>query len=50
MGTFMWKDGKTYKGPWVNGKQHGKGTFVFPNGKEKLGEWANGKRLRWFEE
>ncbi len=26
-GVFTFKDGRVYKGQWLNGKQHGRGTY-----------------------
>jgi len=27
IGTYTWKDGRTYTGSWVKGKMHGKGIY-----------------------
>jgi len=29
---FFWPDGRCYKGPWVNGKQHGVGSYTDKTG------------------
>ena len=40
-GTFKWPHGKTYKGKWKQGKQHGEG--MIDDGKDnRRGIWKNG--------
>jgi hypothetical protein len=31
-GEFVWPDGRSYKGDWLNGKQHGKGMYKTSQG------------------
>jgi hypothetical protein len=42
-GTFSWKDGRQYKGSYINDEKHGQGEFCWPNGKMYKGEWKHGK-------
>lgn len=42
-------DGRTYKGSWKNGKQHGEGYFYSGDGKDKKGVWDNGTLAKWVE-
>ena len=32
-GEFIWTDGKSYKGNWVNNEMNGEGTLVYMDGK-----------------
>ena len=48
---FRWKDGRTYKGEWFEGKQHGIGYYKESvDVKERMGMWDHGKRERWISE
>ena len=40
-GLYVWPNGDTYEGFWINGKRHGKGTFTYD-----LGTFVNGRRAR----
>lgn len=40
-------DGRSYKGPWKNGKQDGEGIFIDSHGQEKKGVWVMGRRTQW---
>lgn len=35
----MWPDGSSYKGDWLDGKQHGVGMQKTANGQWKYGTW-----------
>ncbi len=43
-GTFLWPDGNSYSGSFVDGLMHGKGTFSWTNGNLYNGEYRTGKR------
>jgi len=49
--TFSYRsDGRSYKGNWKNGKQHGDGEFLYDDKKGwKKGVWNDGKRTSWVE-
>jgi radial spoke head protein 1 len=38
-GTWIWKDGTSWHGPFKDGKPLGKGVFYFPNGMSQEGEY-----------
>lgn len=46
---FRWAGGRSYRGYWREGKQHGLGIYT-RDGVERKGEWANGTRVRWISE
>ena len=41
-GTFVWPDGRKYKGGYLNDKKNGYGEFFWPDGRYYKGEWRNG--------
>lgn len=43
-GELKWKDGKMYKGNFVNDKREGHGTFIWADGRQYIGEWKAGKQ------
>lgn len=43
-GTYVWRDGREYKGEFYNDKKHGNGIFRWADGKVYNGEWSNGKQ------
>ena len=43
-GLFIWKDGETYLGYWVNDKREGEGTNTYANGNTYQGYYKNGKK------
>ena len=47
---YTYPDGRSYKGLWANGKQHGDGTFITPQGAQREGIWEEGKRIKWLDE
>jgi hypothetical protein len=32
-GTFVWSDGRTFKGQWKDNLIHGKGVYKWPDGR-----------------
>jgi hypothetical protein len=42
-GILTWKDGKKYKGNFVNDKREGHGEFVWADGRKYIGLWKSGK-------
>ena len=44
-GKFKWKDGGTYEGGWLDGRQHGQGTVRKADGTIMKGLWDKGKNL-----
>ena len=38
-GIMRYKDGREYKGDWLNDKMHGHGTFVWPTGERYEGDY-----------
>lgn len=44
LGTYVWQDGKKYKGEWVNSKMHGYGELTWNKYQNYKGEFKNGKR------
>lgn len=40
-GTYLWEDGKKYKGAWANYRKHGEGTLFLSDGTEISGMWEN---------
>lgn len=40
-GTYIWEDGKTYKGYWANYRKHGEGTLSVGDGTAISGMWEN---------
>ena len=55
-GTYFWvyllkqSDGRSFKGQWKHGKQHGYGDYTHLDGSIKSGYWENGKRIKWINE
>lgn len=43
-GRYLYKDGQSYEGQWLNGKKHGKGTFVYKDKSSYRGDWVQGIR------
>ncbi|MEF3303676.1 MORN repeat-containing protein [Paenibacillus sp. GYB003] len=41
-GTYVWADGTTYEGTWVNDLEHGSGEKRYANGDSYSGEWREG--------
>lgn len=39
-GTWVWKDGTSWAGPFKDGKPLGRGLFTFPNGTVQQGEYV----------
>jgi hypothetical protein len=42
-GKFIFADGKSYEGFYLNDKKHGYGIFTWLNNKRYEGWWYNGK-------
>ena len=42
-GLYVWNNGESYEGDWVNGLKHGKGTWLGQKGDSYSGEWKFGK-------
>ena len=42
-GKFVWSDGRTYDGEYVNDKKQGHGIFTWPTGKKYDGQWLDNK-------
>ena len=42
-GKYVWADGGSYEGDWLNGVRTGRGTYVFPSGSTYEGEWLAGR-------
>lgn len=38
-GIYIYPDGTSYKGDWIDGNKHGKGKMVYPDGKSYKGDW-----------
>ena len=32
-GTYIWKDGRSFKGEWLNNQMHGKGEYLWQDGR-----------------
>ncbi len=43
-GKFIWPDGRSYEGDYLDDKKHGLGTFKWKDGKMYKGQWGNGKQ------
>lgn len=41
---FIWPDGKSYSGDYVDGKKQGFGVYKYADGKVYEGQWVNGKQ------
>ena len=41
-GSLTWLNGRTYRGQWHSGKQHGYGTVIEADGSKARGEWHKG--------
>lgn len=39
VGSYTWKDGRTYVGEYSNDKKHGKGLYTWPDGRRYEGYW-----------
>ncbi len=43
-GSYLWRDGSTYTGEFVDSRPHGRGTWTHPNGERYTGGWLRGNR------
>ncbi len=43
-GRFLYSDGSSYDGEYINGRKEGNGTFIFPNGNYYEGYFLGGKQ------
>ena len=43
MGYFVWPDGRTYYGEYLDDKKHGFGEFKYADGRMYAGNWLHGK-------
>ena len=41
-GKFMYKNGRSYEGDYVNDKKHGYGVYTWENGSTFEGSWFEG--------
>ena len=41
--TYVWDNGSSYVGEFVDGHFHGQGTYTYSNGSSYVGEWKDGK-------
>ena len=39
-GEFIWPDGTSYKGEYVDDKRQGQGIFKWPDGRKYDGNWS----------
>ena len=46
-GKYVYADGSTYDGQWLDSKMHGKGVYMFANGNKYDGEWAEDVKVRF---
>ena len=43
-GTYLWLDGSSYKGAFLNDQRHGVGSFKWANGEQYVGEYLEDER------
>ena len=43
-GSYIWADGRSYKGRYSHDKKEGFGVYVFANGYVYYGQWENGQQ------
>ena len=46
-GTYIWRNGRTYKGEFSNGLRHGKGAQTWIDGSSYVGSWAHDQPDGW---
>ena len=43
-GKYIWSDGKSYEGQYLDDKKHGYGVYSWPDGRVYKGYWEGGKQ------